>query len=44
MIESEELLRVRIPPMVPPGSVYEIPLRDLGIHNFYLRLHVFVGA
>jgi molecular chaperone DnaJ len=44
MIESEELLRVRIPPMVPSGSVYEIPLRGLGIHNFYLRLHVFVGA
>jgi molecular chaperone DnaJ len=44
MIESEELLQVRIPPMVPSGSVYEIPLRGLGIHNFYLRLHVFVEA
>jgi molecular chaperone DnaJ len=44
MIEQEELLRVRIPPMVPSGSVYEIPLRGLGIHNFYLRLHVFVQA
>ena len=44
MIESEEQLRIRIPPMAPSGSIYEIPLRGLGIHNFYLRLHVFVEA
>jgi len=44
MIESEERLQVRIPPMAPSGSIYEIPLRGLGIHNFYLRLHVFVEA
>jgi hypothetical protein len=44
MIESEELLRIRIPPMVPSGSIYEIPLRGFGIHNFYLRLHIFVEA
>jgi molecular chaperone DnaJ/curved DNA-binding protein len=44
MIETEELAPVRIPPMSPSGSVYEIPLHGLGIHNFYLRLHVFVEA
>ena len=44
MIEGEERLRIRIPPMAPSGSIYEIPLRGLGIHNFYLRLHVFVEA
>jgi DnaJ-class molecular chaperone len=44
MIEHEERLRIRIPPMAPSGSIYEIPLRGLGIHNFYLRLHVFVEA
>lgn len=44
MIENEEPLRIRIPPMVPSGSIYEIPLRGLGIHNFYLRLRVFVEA
>jgi molecular chaperone DnaJ/curved DNA-binding protein len=44
MIEGEQQLRVRIPPMVPSGSIYELPLRGLGIHNFYLRLHVFVEA
>jgi molecular chaperone DnaJ len=45
MIENEEQLRIRIPPMAPSGSVvFEIPLRGLGIHNFFLRLHVFVEA
>jgi molecular chaperone DnaJ len=44
MIESEAMVRVRIPPMSPSGSVIEIPLDGLGIHNFYLRLHVFVQA
>jgi DnaJ-class molecular chaperone len=44
MIETEERLQVRIPPMAPSGSIYEIPLRGLGVHNFYLRLHVFVEA
>jgi molecular chaperone DnaJ len=44
MIEDEEQLRIRIAPMVPSGSIYEIPLRGLGIHNFYLRVHVFVEA
>jgi DnaJ-class molecular chaperone len=42
MIEDEEQLPIRIPPMTPSGSTYEILLRGLGIHNFYLRLHVFV--
>lgn len=42
MIESERIVRVRIPPMVPSGSVFEIPLEGLGIHNFYLRLRVVV--
>lgn len=44
MIESEERLRIRIPPRAPSGSIFEIPLRGLGIHNFCLRLHVFVEA
>ena len=44
MIETEERLHIRIPPMAPAGSTYDIPLRGLGIHNFHLRLHVFVEA
>ena len=42
MIESERLVHVRVPPMAPPGAVYELALGGLGIHNFHLRLHVFV--
>jgi len=44
MLETEELVRVGIPPMAPSRSVYEIPLHGLGIHNFYLRLRVLVEA
>jgi DnaJ-class molecular chaperone len=41
-IEEEQIVRVRIPPMARSGSVFEMPLQGLGIHNFLLRLHVFV--
>ena len=41
-IEEEEIVRFRIPPMARPGATFEVPLRGLGIHSFYLRLHVFV--
>lgn len=44
MIETEEYARVWIPAMTPSGSVYEIQLQALGIHNFRLRMHVFVEA
>ena len=42
MIETERLVHVRVPPMVPTDAVYEAALGGLGIHNFQLRLHVFV--
>jgi len=29
--------------MVADGTVMEIPLRGLGIHNFYLRLNIRIG-
>jgi molecular chaperone DnaJ len=41
-IEEEEIVRVRIPPMARSGSIFELPLQGLGIHNFCLRLQVFV--
>lgn len=44
MIEKEEFVRIRIPPRAPSGSIFELRLRGLGIHNFFLRLHVFVEA
>lgn len=44
LIEDEQIVDVEIPPMSPSGSIFEIPLQGLGIHNFYLRLQVFVGT
>ena len=44
IVESEQTVRIRIPPMSPPGSVIEIPLQGLGIQNLYLRLHMFIDA
>jgi len=43
-IEDEAIVRVRIPPMARSGSIFEMPLRGLRIHDFYLRLHVFVES
>jgi len=43
LIERRERVRVRIPPGVRPGTVIELPLRGLGIHNFYLRVHILIG-
>ena len=41
-IETETVVRARIPPHVVSGSIFEIPLGGLGIRNFRLRLHVVV--
>ena len=41
-IEDEAIVRIRIPAMARSGSIFEMPLRGLGIHDFYLRLHVFL--
>ena len=40
LIEEEEAVRVYVPPMVGDGTVTEVALRGLGVHNFYLRLHI----
>jgi DnaJ-class molecular chaperone len=42
VVEKKESIRVDVPPMVKPGTVYEFPLKGLGVHNFYLRLHIFI--
>jgi DnaJ-class molecular chaperone len=42
--EEDETLCIQIPPMVGDGRLMEIPLRGLGVHNFYLRLHIRVGS
>jgi len=40
LVEFEQTVRIRIPPLLPSGSVLEVSLQGLGIHNFYLRLHI----
>ena len=40
LIEEQETVRVHVLPMVGDGTVDEVPLRGLGVHNFYLRLHI----
>jgi len=43
VIEEEETIRIHIPPGVGDGTLRELPLRGLGVHNFYLRLHIRVA-
>jgi molecular chaperone DnaJ len=43
LLEQEEMVRIPIPPRVGDGTLMEVPLRGLGIHNFYLRLHIRVA-
>jgi molecular chaperone DnaJ len=40
VVEHGERVDLRIPPMVPHGSFFEIPLDRMGVHNFYLRVHI----
>jgi len=42
VVASEQVVRFGIPALVPSGSIFEMPLQGIGIHNFHLRLHVFV--
>ncbi len=40
MVEHEEQVRIAIPALVHSDSVFEIPIRGLGIHNLYLRVRI----
>ena len=40
VVEEKETIPVEIPAMLERDQQIEIPLRGLGIHNYYLRLHV----
>ena len=40
MVEEEERLVLRVPPMVTEGTVLEAPLLRMGIRNLYLRVHI----
>jgi len=43
LLEEEEIVRVHVAPGSGDGTVTPVPLRGLGVHNFYLRLHIRVG-
>jgi molecular chaperone DnaJ/curved DNA-binding protein len=40
IMEAEKTVKVSIPPMVPDKTIIELPIHGLGIHNFYLCLHI----
>jgi DnaJ-class molecular chaperone len=40
ILEGEQTVRVRIPPMAADQAIVEVPMHGLGIHNFYLCLHI----
>jgi molecular chaperone DnaJ len=40
MIEEEQTIDVRIPAMVRDGTILEVPISGLGIHNFHIRLYI----
>ncbi len=42
VVESERRVAVTIPPLTRSGTIVEVPLEALGIHNLCLRLHVSV--
>ena len=43
LIEAERPVRVQVPALVPDGTIIDIPLGGLGIHNFYLRVILRIG-
>lgn len=43
LVEEEEPVSIRVPPLVRHGTIFEVPLRGLGINNLYLRIRILVG-
>ena len=44
MVEEEKIVRIHLPPRVSDGTIVEMPIGGLGIHNFYLRLAIRIAA
>lgn len=40
LIEGEQVIRIRIPPLERPRSLIEVPLHGVAPRDIYLRLHV----
>jgi len=44
LIEEQETVAVQFGPMIGDGARIDVPLRGLGIHNFYLQVDIRVAA
>jgi molecular chaperone DnaJ len=44
LLDESETVRIAIPPQVGDGMRLEAPLRGLGVHGFYLRVHIRVAS
>lgn len=42
-VEEEETVEIELPPLLKPGTVVDVPLRERGIRNFLLRVCVRIG-
>jgi DnaJ-class molecular chaperone len=40
VIEDEEVVTIRVSPLVKDNTVFEVPLRGLGVQNFQLRVYI----
>ena len=40
MVETEQTVHVRIPPGVREGTMVEVPIHQLGMHNVFVRVHI----
>jgi DnaJ-class molecular chaperone len=40
IVETEHTVHVRLPPQVREGTMVEVPLHQLGIHNVFVRVHI----
>jgi molecular chaperone DnaJ len=44
LVEETRAVRLFVPPMTRDGTVFELPMRGLGIHNLFLRVRVRVDV
>ena len=42
-LDREETIEVELPPLLRSGTIVDVPLRERGIRNFVLRVHVEIG-
>jgi hypothetical protein len=42
-VEEEETVEIELPRLLKSGTVVDVPLRERGIRNLVLRVHVRIG-